>query len=107
MFYVRLLTDLKSCARNFTKFFKLFKPYIYTGFNSYYLIDKDSEVSFDTYKQIYKDIILSVKEVSLNYINKCSIQGILRANEFSIYLTWIISSTTQVTISTVLISSCI
>ena len=107
MFYVRLLTDLKSCAHNFTKFFKLFKPYIYTGFNSYYLIDKDSEVSFDTYKQIYKDNNLSVKEVSLNYINKCSIQGILRANKFSIYLTWIISSTTQVTISTVLISSCI
>ena len=25
MFYVRSLTDLKSCARNFTKFFKLFK----------------------------------------------------------------------------------
>ena len=107
MFYVRSIKDLVSCARNFTKFFKIFKPFIYSEFNSYYLIDKDSEVSFDTYKQIYKDNNLSVKEVSLNYINKCSIQGILRAIEFSIYLTWIISSTTQVTISTVLISSCI
>lgn len=84
MFYVRSLTDLKSCARNFTKFFKLFKPYIYTGFNSYYLIDKDSEVSFDTYKQICKDNNLSVKEVSLDYVDKHSIQGILKANEFSI-----------------------
>lgn len=84
MFYVRSLTDLKSCARNFTKFFKLFKPYIYTGFNSYYLIDKDSEVSFDAYKQICKDNNLSVKEVSLDYVNKHSIQGILKANEFSI-----------------------
>ena len=84
MFYVRSLTDLKSCARNFTKFFKLFKPYIYTGFNSYYLIDKDSEVSFDAYKQICKDNNLSVKEVSLDYVNKRSIQGILKANEFSI-----------------------
>ena len=84
MFYVRSLTDLKSCARNFTKFFKLFKQYIYTGFNSYYLIDKDSKVSFDTYKQICKDNNLSVKEVSLDYVNKHSIQGILKANEFSI-----------------------
>ena len=84
MFYVRSLTDLRSCARNFTKFFKLFKPYIYTGFNSYYLIDKDSEVSFDAYKQICKDNNLSVKEVSLDYVNKHSIQGILKANEFSI-----------------------
>lgn len=84
MFYVRSLADLKSCARNFTKFFKLFKPYIYTGFNSYYLIDKDSEVSFDAYKQICKDNNLSVKEVSLDYVNKRSIQGILKANEFSI-----------------------
>lgn len=84
MFYVRSLTDLKSYARNFTKFFKLFKPYIYTGFNSYYLIDNDSEVSFDAYKQICKDNNLSVKEVSLDYVNKRSIQGILKANEFSI-----------------------
>ena len=84
MFYVRSLADLKSCARNFTKFFKLFKPDIYTGFNSYYLIDKDSEVSFDAYKQICKDNNLSVKEVSLDYVNKHSIQGILKANEFSI-----------------------
>ena len=84
MFYVRSLADLKSCARNFTKFFKLFKPYIYTGFNSYYLIDKDSEVSFDAYKQICKDNNLSVKEASLDYVNKHSIQGILKANEFSI-----------------------
>lgn len=84
MFYVRSLTDLKSCAHNFTKFFKLFKPYIYTGFNSYYLIDNDSEVSFDAYKQICKDNNLSVKEVSLDYVNKHSIQGILKANEFSI-----------------------
>ena len=84
MFYVRSLTDLKACARNFTKFFKLFKPYIYTGFNSYYLINKDSEVSFDAYKQICKDNNLSVKEVSLDYVNKRSIQGILKANEFSI-----------------------
>ena len=84
MFYVRSLADLRSCARNFTKFFKLFKPYIYTGFNSYYLIDKDSEVSFDAYKQICKDNNLSVKEVSLDYVNKHSIQGILKANEFSI-----------------------
>lgn len=84
MFYVRSLTDLRSCARNFTKFFKLFKPYIYTGFNSYYLIDNNSKVSFDAYKQICKDNNLSVKEVSLDYVNKRSIQGILKANEFSI-----------------------
>ena len=84
MFYVRSLADLKSCARNFTKFFKIFKPFIYSGFNSYYLIDKNSKVDFDAYKQICKDNNLSVKEVSLDYVNKHSIQGILKANEFSI-----------------------
>ena len=84
MFYVRSLADLKSCARNFTKFFKIFKPFIYSEFKSYYLIDKNSKVDFDSYKQICKDNNLSVKEVSLDYVNKHSIQGILKANEFSI-----------------------
>ena len=84
MFYVRSLADLKSCARNFTKFFKIFKPFIYSEFKSYYLIDKNSKVDFDSYKNICKDNNLSVKEVSLDYVNKHSIQGILKANEFSI-----------------------
>ena len=84
MFYVRSLADLKSCARNFTKFFKIFKPFVYSEFKSYYLIDKNSKVDFDSYKQICKDNNLSVKEVSLDYVNKHSIQGILKANEFSI-----------------------
>ena len=84
MFYVRSLADLKSCARNFTIFFKIFKPFIYSEFKSYYLIDKNSKVDFDSYKKICKDNGLKTKEVSLDYGNKHSIQGILKANEFSI-----------------------
>ena len=84
MFYVRSLADLKSCARNFTKFFKIFKPFIYSEFKSYYLIDKNSKVDFDSYKKICKDNGLKTKEVNLDYVNKHSIQGILKANEFSI-----------------------
>ena len=84
MFYVRSIKDLVSCARNFTKFFKIFKPYIYSEFNSYYLIDKNSKVDFDSYKKICKDNGLKTKEVQLDYINSNSVQGILETNEFSI-----------------------
>ena len=84
MFYVRSIKDLLSCARNFTKFLKIFKPYIYSEFNSYYLIDKNSKVDFDSYKKICKDNGLKTKEVNLDYINSDSVQGILKTNEFSI-----------------------
>ena len=84
MFYVRSIKDLVSCARNFTKFFKIFKPYIYSEFKSYYLIDKNSKVDFDSYKKICKDNGLKIKEVQLDYINSNSVQGILKTNEFSI-----------------------
>ena len=84
MFYVRSIKDLLSCARNFTKFLKLFKPFIYSEFNSYYLIDKNSKVDFDSYKKICKDNGLKTKEVNLDYINSDSVQGILKTNEFSI-----------------------
>lgn len=84
MFYVRSIKDLVSCARNFTKFFKIFKPYIYSEFKSYYLIDKNSKVDFDSYKQICKDTGLKTKEVKLDYVNPKAIQGILETNEFSI-----------------------
>ena len=84
MFYVRSIKDLLSCARNFTKFLKIFKPYIYSEFNSYYLIDKNSKVDFDSYKNICKETGLKTKEVNLDYINSDSVQGILKTNEFSI-----------------------
>lgn len=84
MFYVRSIKDLVSCARNFTKFVKVFKPYIYKHFNSYYLVDSKSKVSLYEYKNICRDNNLSVKEVKLDYINPKSIQGILKAKEFSI-----------------------
>ena len=84
MFYVRSIKDLLSCARNFTKFLKIFKPYIYSEFNSYYLIDKNSKVDFDSYKNICKETGLKTKEVKLDYINSDSVQGILKTNEFSI-----------------------
>ena len=84
MFYVRSIKDLLSCARNFTKFLKIFKPYIYSEFNSYYLIDKNSKVDFDSYKKICKDNGLKTKEVKLDYIDSNSVQGILKTNEFSI-----------------------
>lgn len=84
MFYVRSIKDLLSCARNFTKFLKIFKPYIYSEFNSYYLIDKNSKVDFDSYKNVCKDNGLKTKEVKLDYINSNSVQGILKTNEFSI-----------------------
>ena len=84
MFYVRSIKDLLSCARNFTKFLKLFKPFIYSEFNSYYLIDKNSKVDFDSYKNICKETGLKTKEVNLDYINSDSVQGILKTNEFSI-----------------------
>ena len=84
MFYVRSIKDLLSCARNFTKFLKIFKPYIYSEFNSYYLIDKNSKVDFDSYKNICKETGLKTKEVKLDYVNSNSVQGILETNEFSI-----------------------
>ena len=84
MFYVRSIKDLLSCARNFTKFLKIFKPYIYSEFNSYYLIDKNSKVDFDSYKKICKETGLKTKEVKLDYVNSDSVQGILKTNEFSI-----------------------
>lgn len=84
MFYVRSIKDLLSCARNFTKFFKIFKPFIYSEFNSYYLIDKNSKVDFDSYKNICKETGLKTKEVKLDYVNSNSVQGILETNEFSI-----------------------
>ena len=84
MFYVRSIKDLLSCARNFTKFLKLFKPFIYSEFNSYYLIDKNSKVDFDSYKKICKETGLKTKEVQLDYVNSNSVQGILKTNEFSI-----------------------
>ena len=84
MFYVRSIKDLLSCARNFTKFLKIFKPYIYSEFNSYYLIDKNSKVDFDSYKNICKETGLKTKEVKLDYVNSNSVQGILKTNEFSI-----------------------
>ena len=84
MFYVRSIKDLLSCARNFTKFLKIFKPFIYSEFNSYYLIDKNSKVDFDSYKNICKETGLKTKEVQLDYINSNSVQGILKTNEFSI-----------------------
>lgn len=84
MFYVRNIKDLVSCARNFTKFFKIFKPYIYSEFKSYYLIDKNSKVDFDSYKKICKENGLKTKEVKLDYVNERSVQGILETNEFSI-----------------------
>ena len=71
-------------SRNFTKFLKIFKPYIYSEFNSYYLIDKNSKVDFDSYKKICKDNGLKTKEVKLDYVNSDSVQGILKTNEFSI-----------------------
>ena len=84
MFYVRSIKDLLSCARNFTKFLKIFKPYIYSEFNSYYLIDKNSKVDFNSYKKICTESGLKTKEVKLDYINSDSVQGILQTNEFSI-----------------------
>lgn len=92
MFYVRSIKDLVSCARNFTKFFKIFKPYIYSEFNSYYLIDKNSKVDFDSYKKICKDNGLKTKEVQLDYINSNSVQGILKTNEFSINTSELLSN---------------
>lgn len=92
MFYVRSIKDLVSCARNFTKFFKIFKPYIYSEFKSYYLIDKNSKVDFDSYKQICKDAGLRTKEVKLNYVNPKAVQGILETNEFSINTSELLSN---------------
>lgn len=92
MFYVRSIKDLVSCARNFTKFFKIFKPYIYSEFKSFYLIDKNSKVDFDSYKKICKDNGLKTKEVKLDYINSNSVQGILEANEFSINTSELLSN---------------
>ena len=92
MFYVRSIKDLLSCARNFTKFLKIFKPYIYSEFNSYYLIDKNSKVDFDSYKNICKETGLKTKEVQLDYINSDSVQGILETNEFSINTSELLSN---------------
>lgn len=92
MFYVRSIKDLLSCTRNFTKFLKIFKPYIFSEFNSYYLIDKNSKVDFDSYKKICKDNGLKTKEVQLDYINSNSVQGILKTNEFSINTSELLSN---------------
>lgn len=92
MFYVRSIKDLLSCARNFTKFLKIFKPYIYSEFKSYYLIDKNSKVDFDSYKKICTESGLKTKEVKLDYINLDSVQGILQTNEFSINTSELLSN---------------
>lgn len=92
MFYVRSIKDLVSCARNFTKFFKIFKPYIYSEFKSFYLIDKNSKVDFDSYKKICKDNGLKTKEAKLDYVNSNSVQGILETNEFSINTSELLSN---------------
>ena len=92
MFYVRSIKDLLSCARNFTKFLKIFKPYIYSEFKSYYLIDKNSKVDFDSYKKICIESGLKTKEVKLDYINSDSVQGILQTNEFSINTSELLSN---------------
>ena len=92
MFYVRSIKDLVSCARNFTKFFKVFKPYVYSEFKSYYLIDKNSNVDFDSYKKICNDNGLKTKEVKLDYVNFNSVQGILETNEFSINTSELLSN---------------
>lgn len=92
MFYVRSIKDLVSCARNFTKFFKVFKPYVYSEFKSYYLIDKNSNVDFDSYKKICKETGLKTKEVKLDYVNSESVQGILETNEFSINTSELLSN---------------
>lgn len=92
MFYVRSIKDLVSCARNFTKFFKIFKSYVYSEFKSYYLIDKNSKVDFDSYKKICKDNGLKTKEVKLDYVNENSVQGILETNEFSINTSELLSN---------------
>ena len=92
MFYVRSIKDLLSCARNFTKFLKIFKPYIYSEFKSYYLIDKNSKVDFDSYKKICTESGLKTKEVKLDYINSDSVQGILQTNEFSINTSELLSN---------------
>ena len=92
MFYVRSIKDLLSCARNFTKFLKIFKPYIYSEFNSYYLIDKNSKVDFDSYKKICAESGLKTKEVQLDYVNSNSVQGILETNEFSINTSELLSN---------------
>lgn len=92
MFYVRSIKDLVSCARNFTKFFKIFKPYIYSEFKSFYLIDKNSKVDFDSYKKICIDNGLKTKEVKLDYVNSNSVQGILETNEFSINTSELLSN---------------
>lgn len=92
MFYVRSIKDLLSCTRNFTKFLKIFKPYIYSEFKSYYLIDKNSKVDFDSYKKICKDNGLKTKEVKLDYVNSNSVQGILETNEFSINTSELLSN---------------
>ena len=92
MFYVRSIKDLVSCTRNFTKFLKIFKPYIYSEFKSYYLIDKNSKVDFDSYKNICKETGLKTKEVKLDYVNENSVQGILETNEFSINTSELLSN---------------
>lgn len=92
MFYVRSIKDLVSCARNFTKFFKVFKPYVYSEFKSYYLIDKNSKVDFDSYKKICTESGLKTKEVKLDYVNSNSVQGILETNEFSINTSELLSN---------------
>ena len=92
MFYVSSIKDLLSCARNFTKFLKIFKPYIYSEFNSYYLIDKNSKVDFDSFKNICKDNSLKTKEVKLDYVNSNSVQDKIRTDEFSINTSELLSN---------------
>ena len=44
MFYSRSLSDLKCCINNGATFYKWYRDFIIKDFNSYYLVDKNSNV---------------------------------------------------------------
>ena len=84
MFYSRSLSDLKCCINNGATFYKWYRDFIIKDFNSYYLVDKNSNVSFDSFKKLAKENKLRVKPCKLDYVNTANIQGIFKAKEYSI-----------------------
>ena len=84
MFYSRSLSDLKCCVKNEAMFYKWYKVFIIKDFNSYYIVDKNSNVSFDLFKKIAKENKLRVKSCKLDYVNTANVQGIFKAKEYSI-----------------------
>lgn len=82
LFYIKSLSDLKSCIKNVKPFMFKFKDAIIRDLNSYYIVHKDSNVCSEQYKIIAKENGISLKPVKLDYLNYNNVQECFIAKEY-------------------------